>query len=128
MRRCVGRGRHKWTVNYKFVSEQFFVSPPLSMALLACTIGTMGLFGFTRWAKPRTADAYVRTLGLACATRGEPNQLGRRTSAPVSTESAVQSCECGAAGPPGGPAGLRLFAYRTSFAMRAMRCGTIPLG
>ena len=59
MRRCVGRGRHKWTVNYKFVSEQFFVSPPLSMALLACTIGTMGLFGFTRWAKPRTADAYA---------------------------------------------------------------------
>jgi hypothetical protein len=51
--------RYKWTVNYKFVSEGLFVSPQLSLALLACTVGTMALFLCTRWASPRTADAYA---------------------------------------------------------------------
>lgn len=42
--------KFEWTVNLKFLSEDAFVSPLLSIALLALTAGTLALFAF-KWVR-----------------------------------------------------------------------------
>jgi alpha-1,3-mannosyltransferase len=42
----------KWTVNWRFVGEETFLSKEFSVALLAGHVSTLALFGLTRWLKP----------------------------------------------------------------------------
>jgi alpha-1,3-mannosyltransferase len=43
---------YKWTVNWRFVPEEVFLSSPFSVSLLAAHAGLLLLFAWTRWAKP----------------------------------------------------------------------------
>jgi alpha-1,3-mannosyltransferase len=42
----------KWTVNWRFVGEEIFLSRPFSIALLALHASVLALFVETRWLKP----------------------------------------------------------------------------
>lgn len=42
----------KWTVNWRFVGEETFLSRPFSLTLLAAHISLLALFATTRWLKP----------------------------------------------------------------------------
>lgn len=46
--------KFEWTVNFKFLSETAFVSPVLSMALLALTVATLSLFA-SKWVRSARA-------------------------------------------------------------------------
>lgn len=43
---------YKWTVNWRFLDEQTFLSREFAMALLAAHFGLLLLFSATRWLKP----------------------------------------------------------------------------
>lgn len=43
---------YKWTVNWRFVPEETFLSAPFSIGLLAAHAGLLLLFASTRWVKP----------------------------------------------------------------------------
>ncbi|KAF2645941.1 Lethal(2)neighbour of Tid protein [Massarina eburnea CBS 473.64] len=43
---------HKWTVNWRFVPEDVFVSRPFALSLLSVHIGLLYWFVKTRWMKP----------------------------------------------------------------------------
>lgn len=46
--------KFEWTVNFKFLSETAFLSPVLSIALLALTIATLSLFA-SKWIRSQRA-------------------------------------------------------------------------
>lgn len=46
--------KFEWTVNFKFLSETAFVSPVLSIALLALTVATLSLFA-SKWVRSHRA-------------------------------------------------------------------------
>lgn len=46
--------KFEWTVNFKFLSETAFVSPVLSVALLALTVATLSLFA-SKWLRSHRA-------------------------------------------------------------------------
>lgn len=62
----------EWTVNFKFLSETAFVSPVLSMALLALTVATLSLFA-SKWV--RSAQA-VKAFSAAYGLRGRAASSG----------------------------------------------------
>ncbi|KAF2829527.1 Dol-P-Man:Man(5)GlcNAc(2)-PP-Dol alpha-1,3-mannosyltransferase [Ophiobolus disseminans] len=43
---------YKWTVNWRFVPEETFLSKPFAISLLAAHASLLILFGVTRWLKP----------------------------------------------------------------------------
>lgn len=43
---------YKWTVNWRFVPEEIFLSEPFSVSLLAVHAALLLLFAWTRWIKP----------------------------------------------------------------------------
>lgn len=43
---------YQWTVNWRFVPEEIFLSKPFTLGLLAAHGGLLLLFGLTRWTKP----------------------------------------------------------------------------
>jgi alpha-1,3-mannosyltransferase len=43
---------YKWTVNWRFVSEETFLSKPFALGLLAAHAGLLLFFAYTRWIKP----------------------------------------------------------------------------
>lgn len=43
---------YKWTVNWRFVPEEIFLSSPFSYALLSAHAALLVLFATTRWTKP----------------------------------------------------------------------------
>ena len=54
----------KWTVNWKFVGEEVFLSPNFALALLVVNLLVLTLFIHTRWTRPSgmTPLALARTL------------------------------------------------------------------
>lgn len=46
--------KFEWTVNFKFLSEDAFVSPVLSIALLALTVATLSLYAL-KWVRSAQA-------------------------------------------------------------------------
>jgi len=55
---------YKWTVNWKFLSEETFLSKGFSILLLACHVAFLGLFIATRWFRPinRTPRAILQNI------------------------------------------------------------------
>ena len=51
----------EWTVNWRFVGEERFLSKEFAMALLAIHVSLLGLFISTRWLRVPVADA-IRQL------------------------------------------------------------------
>jgi alpha-1,3-mannosyltransferase len=51
----------KWTVNWRFVGEERFLSPEFSLALLAAQVSVLTLFMVTRWLQMPIQDA-IRQL------------------------------------------------------------------
>ncbi|KAL1872329.1 hypothetical protein VTK73DRAFT_1560 [Phialemonium thermophilum] len=60
----------KWTVNWRFVGEDVFLSRPFSAILLVLHASTLVLFATTRWLRP--AGKSARQIILAVLSRGEP--------------------------------------------------------
>lgn len=58
--------KFEWTVNFKFLSETAFVSPVLSIALLALTVATLSLFA-SKWMRSARA---VKVFSAAYGLRG----------------------------------------------------------
>lgn len=56
--------KFKWTVNFKFLSEETFVSPVLSVALIALTVITLAIFA-TKWIRssPPVPSVFHRRVG-----------------------------------------------------------------
>jgi alpha-1,3-mannosyltransferase len=56
----------KWTVNWRFVPEDIFVSKPFAITLLATHVSLLALFAFTRWTKPANLSLLrtVKYFGL----------------------------------------------------------------
>ncbi|KAL2011569.1 hypothetical protein VTN00DRAFT_4287 [Thermoascus crustaceus] len=54
----------KWTVNWRFVGEEVFLSRKFSLSLLAVHISLLGLFATMRWVKPSGSNLvnFVRKL------------------------------------------------------------------
>jgi len=55
----------KWTVNWRFVGEETFLSKEFSFSLLVGHVSALALFAFTRWLKPAgrpIQDMVARTL------------------------------------------------------------------
>ncbi|CAG8954504.1 hypothetical protein HYFRA_00004417 [Hymenoscyphus fraxineus] len=74
----------KWTVNWRFVGEETFLSRKFSMALLAGHVSTLLLFVTTRWLKP--ADKSIIELISNALKFQEP--LGKLQNAVASRLSA----------------------------------------
>jgi len=51
---------HEWTVNWRFVPEDVFLSKDFSNSLLVGQVGALALFGLTRWLKP--ADRSILSM------------------------------------------------------------------
>lgn len=72
----------KWTVNWRFLSEDLFLSSAWAKALLAAHLGTLALFGLLKWCQ---RDGGVWTV------------LGRGLSRPLRSPAVVPvtaDCEC----------------------------------
>lgn len=52
---------YKWTVNYRFLSEEIFVSKPLAMGLLACTVIAYLIF-LSRWTTQVSHKSYISVI------------------------------------------------------------------
>lgn len=51
----------KWTVNWRFVRQDIFLSKEFAVGLLAANAATLAIFGFTRWLRP----SGLSPLGMA---------------------------------------------------------------
>ncbi|KAF7588214.1 dolichyl-P-Man:Man(5)GlcNAc(2)-PP-dolichol alpha-1,3-mannosyltransferase [Aspergillus hancockii] len=58
----------KWTVNWRFVGEELFLSKQFSVALLALHLSLLGLFVTTGWLQPSGSNlsTFVRNLLQGC--------------------------------------------------------------
>jgi alpha-1,3-mannosyltransferase len=54
---------YKWTVNWRFVPEDLFLSKQFSVALLVGHVGVLFIFAFTRWFKKD--DGIISTVKRA---------------------------------------------------------------
>jgi alpha-1,3-mannosyltransferase len=75
---------YKWTVNWRFVSEETFLSRDFSSLLLALHAAVLGLFVTTRWLRPSgksiTAIASSLLYGKAPFTPAEMATISRRVT------------------------------------------------
>ncbi len=69
----------KWTVNWRFVSEDVFLSRTFSLSLLAAHIAILALFAATRWSKPAggSISKLVR-LALRESPEGHREHISRQ--------------------------------------------------
>jgi alpha-1,3-mannosyltransferase len=56
----------KWTVNWRFVGEEVFLSRRFSLTLLALHVSLLGLFAATRWLRPSGCNAVVFARKFLC--------------------------------------------------------------
>lgn len=52
----------KWTVNWRFIGEETFLSRRFSLTLLAAHVSLLALFALTRWLKP-SQQSLVQVIG-----------------------------------------------------------------
>lgn len=55
---------YKWTVNWRFVDEETFLSPTFAKSLLLAHVVTLIIFGLTRWCKEDGGAWNVISRGL----------------------------------------------------------------
>lgn len=72
---------YKWTVNWRLVPEEGFLSAPFARALLACHVGLLATFGFTVWCRKQGGAVAVIRRALEQPTR------------PAALSSVSQDCE-----------------------------------
>lgn len=60
---------YKWTVNWRLVPEEGFLSAPFARALLACHVGLLATFGFTVWCRKQGGAVAVIRRALEQPTR-----------------------------------------------------------
>lgn len=55
---------YKWTVNWRFVNEETFLSRGFSLSLLGAHVGLLALFTITRWTKPaqRSTSDFLKLI------------------------------------------------------------------
>ena len=56
---------YKWTVNWRFVDEDTFLSRPFALGLLAAHVALLFWFAVTRWIKPsqREPRDFLKLIG-----------------------------------------------------------------
>ena len=59
----------KWTVNWRFLGEERFLSPAWARGLLAAHVATLALFGLFRWCRSDGASAEKAMTFRRCARR-----------------------------------------------------------
>lgn len=69
---------YKWTVNWRFVPENVFLSQPFSLGLLAAHIGLLAWFAKTRWTKPSGRSPRQFLQLIRGAPDREQDQMSRR--------------------------------------------------
>ncbi|KAG9119231.1 dolichyl-P-Man:Man(5)GlcNAc(2)-PP-dolichol alpha-1,3-mannosyltransferase [Ceratobasidium sp. 392] len=55
---------YKWTVNWRFVREETFLSAPFAKGLLACHVTLLGVFGFGVWCRKQGGAGAVLRRAL----------------------------------------------------------------
>lgn len=60
---------YKWTVNWRFIPEDVFLSAPFARALLLAHVATLVVFGF-RWCQPEGGVVKVLTRAFSKPTQG----------------------------------------------------------
>jgi alpha-1,3-mannosyltransferase len=73
---------YKWTVNWRFVPEEIFLSSTFSYSLLALHAGLLMLFAYTRWTKP-SQRTFPATLAFyfSSSSRKNPDRFADITDA-----------------------------------------------
>jgi alpha-1,3-mannosyltransferase len=59
-----------WTVNFKFLPEEMFLSKKLALGLLVAHLTTLILYGFTKWTRVEGGP-----LKLIFGSRGETKKM-----------------------------------------------------
>lgn len=72
--------QHKWTVNWKFMTPDIFLSKPMFVLVLSCHVGLLGIFAARRWC--------VAEGGLLAACR----ELPRRALLPEHIVTLMLTC------------------------------------
>lgn len=71
----------KWTVNWRFVGEETFLSKPFSIALLAAHVVLLLAFLHTQWLKPAGISLFgVKRLLLSPPLQPEQDRIARRVT------------------------------------------------
>ena len=71
----------KWTVNWRFVREEMFLSKPFSIALLSAHVVLLLAFLHTRWLKPANISlAGVKQMLLSPPTQQQQERITRRVT------------------------------------------------
>ncbi|KAF2659164.1 glycosyltransferase family 58 protein [Lophiostoma macrostomum CBS 122681] len=67
---------YKWTVNWRFVSEETFLSKPFALGLLAVHVGLLVWFATTRWIKPsqRKPRDFLKLITDEASNQGQITQ------------------------------------------------------
>jgi alpha-1,3-mannosyltransferase len=65
----------KWTVNWKFLSEEFFVSKQWAMVLLLCHLGTLFFLGEKWWNASNFQRGRTKTREWMCWKKGGDDNL-----------------------------------------------------
>lgn len=86
----------KWTVNWRFVGEDTFLSAPFSQALATATLSILAIFGLTRWTKPSGMPfgALLQRFYQATAENAE-RQMSRRVTPDFVTSTVLASLAIG---------------------------------
>ena len=84
----------RWTVNWRFLGEELFLSKAWARGLLAAHVGTLALFGLFRWC--RNSGGVWRVLG-----RGVRAPLRAPIAAPLSADCEAHFPFCPPFLPPG---------------------------
>lgn len=71
----------KWTVNWRFVGEEIFLSKPFSIALLSAHVVLLLAFLHTRWLKPANISLTgVEDMLLSPPTKQQQESITRRVT------------------------------------------------
>lgn len=71
----------KWTVNWRFVGEETFLSKPFSIALLAAHVALLLTFLHTQWLRPASISLFgVKRLLLSPPSQQEQDRIARRVT------------------------------------------------
>ncbi|KAF2032458.1 Lethal(2)neighbour of Tid protein [Setomelanomma holmii] len=72
---------YKWTVNWRFVPEETFLSKPFALGLLAVHVSLLGLFAVTRWIKPskRSPGQFLKIIMPQAEPRDQDTMAKRVT-------------------------------------------------
>tara|TARA_R110002003_G_scaffold267_5_gene17919 strand:+ start:6088 stop:6720 length:633 start_codon:yes stop_codon:yes gene_type:complete len=72
---------YKWTVNWRFVPEETFLSKQFALGLLAVHVALLGIFATTRWIKPskRSPGQFLKIIMPQAEPRDQDTMAKRVT-------------------------------------------------